>query len=47
MNPTEEEKLMPGFQLQNEVGEDKHIQLFDYVMMYIRNLYFWRGNAKD
>ncbi|CAD8158461.1 unnamed protein product [Paramecium octaurelia] len=47
MTPTEEEKLMPGFQLENEVGEDKHIELFDYVMMYIRNLYFSKGNFQD
>ncbi|CAD8074638.1 unnamed protein product [Paramecium sonneborni] len=47
MNPTEDEKLMPGFQEPNEVDDDKHIELFDYVMMYIRNLYFWRGGVKD
>ncbi|CAD8153307.1 unnamed protein product [Paramecium pentaurelia] len=47
MNPTEEEKLMPGFQIQNEVGDDKNIELFDYVMMYIRNLYYWKGKAKE
>ncbi|CAD8070094.1 unnamed protein product [Paramecium sonneborni] len=46
MNPTEDEKLMPGFQEPNEVKDDKNIELFDYVMMYIRNLYHWRRGVQ-
>ncbi|CAD8186140.1 unnamed protein product [Paramecium octaurelia] len=42
-NPTKEEQEQPGYQAPGDVKDDKKIELYDYIMIYARNLYFWKG----
>ncbi|CAD8182313.1 unnamed protein product [Paramecium pentaurelia] len=39
-NPTQEELQQPGYQAPGDVQDDKKIELFDYIMIYAKNLYF-------
>ncbi|CAD8079132.1 unnamed protein product [Paramecium primaurelia] len=48
-NPTQEELQQPGYQAPGDVQDDKKIELFDYIMIYAKNLYFfkWKDGQKQ
>ncbi|CAD8087301.1 unnamed protein product [Paramecium primaurelia] len=45
-NPSQEELQQPGYQAPGDVKDDKKFELFQYVMIYAKNLFFLRENRQ-
>ncbi|CAD8184560.1 unnamed protein product [Paramecium pentaurelia] len=46
-NPSQEELQQPGYQAPGDVKDDKKFELFQYVMIYTKNLFFLRGENRQ
>ncbi|CAD8092601.1 unnamed protein product [Paramecium sonneborni] len=45
--PTQEEQELAGYQAPGYVDDSKKVELFEYVMIYAKNLYFWSGKDRQ